>query len=417
MSSYFTALSGRGISAFVAAEAQRLIDTGACDMKKDVYGDNIDAYDGETQVGNSTDFEDMLRPLPNWETMSLEEIQRTVVYHKRQGIAGVERLFPMTKDGEKAVIVDGWVLNGIVIKDSAKDGSSIGRNRWGNDEPEHSLINQQAKAAEHLYAWGINMTQLDKDIVILKAGMDSTNVHPIQDAKDFVEIYIMRRQEKIVASRKPVFRMLAMNFGNVKAKAIMKEIMAEIEKGVVEALSYTLDPEQSTLYVCQNSEELFNMRKGIVNNLVKTGEYVEGYLGRKQWVNLDENIPSAMRTVNHYLREIGGKLDKSAWILFNKMVQQYFWGWLNGALNGELNEAVAGTIERYVRTNLQMEALTVWAEDQHIDTNALKSKTEAKDVFVKEDADYIWCSRETGEMDLPKNSLGKLGNEGYASEE
>lgn len=394
MSSYFLALSGKGIRTYLAAEAKRLLASGACDVKKDVYGVSISAYDGETQVGGSSDFEDMLRPLPNWEEMSLEEIQRAVVYHKRLGVAGVERLLPMTKNGEKAEIVDGWVVNGIVIKDSARDGSSIGRNRWGNDEPESSLLNQQARASELLTSWGINVEKLDKDIEILRAGMDITNVHPIQDAVDFVEIYIIRRQEKIIASRKPVFRMLAMNFGRVKARLIMAEIMAEIEKGVVEALSYTLDPEQSTLYVCQNSEELFSMRKGIVNNLVKTGEYVEGYLGRKQWVNLDENIPSAMRVVNRYLREIGGRLDKSAWILFAKMVQQYFWGWVGGALNGELAEAVAGTIERYVRTGLQMEALNIWAEDQHIDYTPIKSKTAHEDVFVKEEFDYIWCSRE-----------------------
>lgn len=395
MSATFIALSGKGIASFIAAETLRLTESGAFDKKnKDVYDSNIDSYDGETQVGNSEDFEDMLRPLPDWDKMDIAEIQRTVVYHKRQGIAGVERLFPMTKDGEKPVIdKNGWILNGLVIKDSARDGDSIGRNRWGNDEPESSLLNQQARASEHLTSWGINVEKLDKDIEILKAGMDISNVHPIQDAKDFVEIYIIRRQERIIASRKPVFRMLAMNFGKDQAKKIMKEVMAEIEKGVVEALSYTLDPEQSTLFVCQNSEELFNARKAIVNNLVKTGYYEENPMGRKVWINLDENIPSAMRVVNKYLRAIGGKLDKSAWILFNKMVQQYFWGWLNGALNGELNEAVAGTIERYVRTNLQMEALNIWAEDNHVDTNALKAKTEAKDVFVPEECDYVWWSR------------------------
>lgn len=400
MSIQFMAHVGRGISSFVAAETQRLIENDAI-QNNDVYAQNIDAFDSETTVTGEEDFEDILKPLPNWNEMSLADIQRTVYYHKRMGFNGVERLVPMTKDGEKIQVrEDGWVLNGLVVRDSAKDGDSIGRNEWSNDEPEHGLLNTAAKAADHLLAWGYDLDNLDSEIERLKSAICVDNAHPIHDAEDYVEILILRKQEKIIATGKPVQKLLIANFGKAQAAKIWKEMKVEIEKAVVNALDYTLDPDQIGLICCTDSNELFEKRKAIAASLNRDGEWIEDRFakGGKRWISwhdTEDRPASAMVVMNKALKSIGGKLSKSAWVQFTKFTNAYFWGWLNGSLRGEMNEAVKGTLTRYVKANLQMEALIVWAEDNHVDRQTVNlTKTPINDVFKPTSEDYLWWNRE-----------------------
>lgn len=401
MSSYFTALSGKGINSFVAAETKRLIDNDVEVNVKNEYSANIDAYDGETTVTGEEDFEDILKPLPNWNEMSLSEIQRTVYYHKKVGQNGVERLVPMTKDGEKIRLrEDGWVENGIVVRESAKDGDSMGKNSWGNDDPESTLLSTMAKAANHLISWGYDVDTLDKEIQRLKSAVCVDNAHPIHDAEEYVEILILRKQEKIHALGKPVQKLLVSNFGKTEATRIWKQMKVELEKAAIDALGYTLDPDEVGLTCMTNSDELFNVRKEIVSNLMRDGEYIEDRFAKngkrwESWLNTEDRPASVMVPLSIALKSIGGRLAKSAWVQLSKWVNAYFWGYLSGALFGNMNDAVKGTLTRYVKANLQMEALTVWAEDNHVDRQASNMmKTPINDVFKPTSEDYLWWNRE-----------------------
>jgi len=142
-------------------------------------------YTGET---NEWESEDILRPLPNWESMELGEILQRVSYHKRQHKNGVSWLAPMKDEhGQLIPVKRDW------------DHSTMGYNRWGSDLPMDTQLNVAAKAEAYLIEWGVPMTLLNQVMKSCVAGTCSNNIAPFKDAEAVIDWLLEKRLEKLTS--------------------------------------------------------------------------------------------------------------------------------------------------------------------------------------------------------------------------
>src|SRR3990167_144970 len=314
-------------------------------------------YTGET---NEWESEDILRPLPNWESMELGEILQRVSYHKRQHKNGVSWLAPMKDEhGQLIPVKRDW------------DHSTMGYNRWGSDLPVDTQLAVAAKAEAYLLEWGIPMEMLNQAVRNCISSTCSNNIAPFKDAEAVIDWLLEKRLEKY---QKPIN----------KGKVWLKKVFGEGVSGVYRDVKTMVE----VAYIdCLNAEPGFDYEKAIETSkrLVRIMTDRNGNV-----INTDEPMGFILSQF-----QLGTRLEKSAWVTVAGMINALLWGNLTGGLRREsFSPAVEGTITRYVSSMIRLEMFSVLSEEGHVDRQIIDGRTPTSERFKMEEADYVWRSRE-----------------------
>lgn len=338
---------------------------------------------------NSFTETDEPRPLPDWSTMTLGEILPKVAYVKKVTKNGVTNRVPLLDD------------NGNFIPTrNAGDGGEY--TKWSETErgedPSTVALNKAAKAEAMLLSWGYELgsysldkeigTGIRRDIEILKSGISASNVHPFMDAEDVVEVIQIRIEEKEEKARVALRRWVieALKGRPEQQKKLLKLVRNEFNKAMQDGAE------------CEYEE-----RARIVTHL-SWGAYppAEGSNNGK-WIS-NPRMASAVRVIESFLTEadpLGFPVTLTSQVkrIIGNYATKFLWnGWRK-----PMNDAIKGTLLRWVSAELQIETLAVMAEDRHIDRQVGTFRTDRTEIFRKETVDYMWDNRESGAESVRRN--------------
>lgn len=347
--------------------------------KENVMDNKIEcAYENNPTGIEEVEDKDVFKALPNWDEMDLEKILPYVSYHRKEVRAGVEFRVPL-KDEEGQIIP--------VSK--AGDGGEF--TMWSQvsdkDDPETVALNRAARAEIMLLNWGYDLSVLRKDVEHLKAATCIGHLSPFQDGEEMIEILQLRQQEKEEKAAKAIRRWVINLFPGKKEeqKKFLRTIRNEVEK--VKAMGEK-DEDIS-------SEEMFQIRSRLITHCT-FGAIMDDKSGR--WLKEEgmPNIPFALE------KHLGGRLTNDTKKMIGKYVSLSCWNSWRKAMN----EAVKGTLIRWIGSEIQMEVIKVLAENQSVDRQVENLiKTDIRDVFKKEQIDYMWENR----MDNDQETVRRNG--------
>jgi hypothetical protein len=256
-----------------------------------------------------------------------------------------------------------------------------------SDDPETVALNRAARAEELLLNWGYDLTQLRLDIDKLKMATCIGHLSPFQDGEEMLEILMLRQQEKEEKAARAIRQWVVKLFQGKKEeqKKLLRAIRVEVEKARAMGEKEEGMP----------NEELFQIRSRLITHAT-FGAVMDDKSGR--WLKEEgmPNIPFALE------RHIGGRLTNDTKKLIGRYVSLTCWNSWRKAMN----EAVRGTLVRWIGSELQAEVIKVLAENQHVDRvveNLIK--TAIMDVFRKEQVDYMWENR----MDNDQETVRRNG--------
>ncbi len=192
---------------------------------------------------------DVLPALPNWESMSLEEILPRVAYHKKHHIGGVS-----SEKTKVAMTQKAWVREGseLVEKDvlipvaSAGDGGEYRSfMAAGGEDPETVSLNAAVKARAKLVEWEemaiaqnaesikqgkeafvpvYRVDEIDAWIERLRGGVSESNLHPFSDGEDVAEALwqrlVLKGREEKREERKAKIEKMESVFASMGTKGI-----------------------------------------------------------------------------------------------------------------------------------------------------------------------------------------------------
>lgn len=338
-------------------------------IKENVMEKVEKSYENNPTGVEEIEEEDVFRSLPKWEEMSLKDILPYVSYHRNTVRAGV--IFKEIMKDEEGKIIP--------VSKAGDGGEYMAWSQVSDkDDPETVALNRAARAEQLLINWGYDLSQLRLDVEKLKSATCVGHVSPFQDAEEMIEVLQRREEEKEEKAAKKVRQWVIALFPGKKEeqKKLLRVIRVELEKA--KAMG-EMDEELSR-------EEMFQIRSRLVTHCT-FGAVMDEQTGR--WLKEDgmPNIPGALEKL------LGGRLTSETKKMIGKYVSISCWR----AWRKEMNEAVKGTLIRWIGSLVQEEVIKVLAEDQSVDRQVENlMKTALTDVFRKEQADYMWENRMDG---------------------
>lgn len=350
--------------------------------KENVMDDKIEKTYTENPNGiEEVEEEDVFRSLPNWGEMDLKSILPYVSYHRNVVRAGV--VFKEALKDEEGRIIP--------VSKAGDGGEYVAWSQVSDKEdPETVALNRAVRAESLLLNWGYNLSQLRVDVERLKAATCIGHLAPFQDAEEIIEVLCLRELEKEEKAARRIRQWVVSVYPGKKEeqKKLLRAIRVEVEKAkqmgqAVEELS---------------SEEMFQIRSRLVTHTI-FGAVMDDKTG--QWFKEEgmPNIPFALE------RLLGGRLTPETKKMIGKYVSIACWR----AWRKETNEAVKGTLIRWIGSLVQEEVIKVLAENQSVDRQVeALTKTDLKDLFRKEQVDYLWENRlDEGGVNEPVRRNGK----------
>lgn len=326
-------------------------------QEEEVVQPEMDYKDSPTGIVEVAD-EDLFRALPDWGSMTLEEILLSVCYVKSEAHEGIVIRTPM-RDADGNLIP--------VRKDPVYE-PSMGKNTWGEESPSDVALNRAARAESLLMEWGYDVDKFLHDIEVACASQSVWEKSPFTSAEDILEAMTLREQEKLERDSLEFRRWLIRVFGKDTAKKVWKDVKATFYCAVQEAKEFAVD---------------FDEKCAVISILQWGGLYIdqkwEKANGPHIWSSVEKHLPT------------GGYVQNDTKKKFNSFFKRWFWA----EVRTGMSDAVKGTLLRWMGSLIQVALLEALAEDKHVDREAVNlMKTNWSDYFRKEDADWVWSSRD-----------------------
>lgn len=184
---------------------------------------------------------DVLPALPNWESMTLEEILPRVAYHKKHSVGGISSsatkvpMFQIKKVREGANLIEKEVM--IPVRSAGDGGEYTSFMAANGEDPEAVSLNAAIKAHNLIVEWQANgealgfpayrIEDIDAWIEKLRGAVSESEMHPFLDGEDIAEtlyqqIYLNKWEADRAARQTKVDKMRsifnAMPKGGLRAK-------------------------------------------------------------------------------------------------------------------------------------------------------------------------------------------------------
>lgn len=319
----------------------------------------------ESPTGINIADEDIMKPLPDYSKMGLEEMLSFVVYNKNQVDHGIVTKYHM-KD-----------INGNLIPvKKPNDGSERGYNRWSSQSPEEMFVNRAAYWADKIIEY-MGQTELERlDAMIGKHATIADAVTQVIDiANMFQEDYVEKAQNKYVESKRKFDGWLINIFGRELAIKVKRNIKVELDKKVAEALNTS-----------SNMEEVFK----ISGSLSKSGQWEDE--NKRRWIDGEEG-PMVMLT-KAIKQHLNGRISGTQWKEVAAFFQVYFWYYFKKLDSIETaRDSKMYAIKQYMYASFSIISMEARKEQQTRDAGIDADppwKTNWDDRFQKDNVEWAW---------------------------
>lgn len=361
---------------------------------------------------------DVLPALPNWESMTLEEILLKCAYHKKSADKGVSNntlkvaLTQIKFVREGANLSEKEVL--IPVRGAGDGGEYTRYDASGGEDPETVSLTAAAKARAKIEEWQANgeamglptyrIEEIDAWIGRLRGGVSETEIHPFLDGEDVAEslyqqIYLIKweadrakRSDKIAKMR---FVFEGMPAGGLKVKNL-ENIAWGWAGDAIEKMAGKFDIEVAGSCVYEASKSWVKDES--------TGE----------WMVLKDTVMGYILSCfrKKYGKEAlfnGASLHKSE--IVREGVKALMWNCICSEPKLQ-HDAVKGTISRYVGHMLNVLEVTEVRQDKQRRSIGIDASPAWKTVYneniVPEKGDYLWNARWLEEEEYEKSDLTSL---------